>query len=105
MVTTTLHTLYRKKNRCLFLSYEKQGFYKGLDCGERICSTGWFGLMALVEKMHLQDKPWLMTCRPKQSHLASMAGGTGGPLWRCWWRPPSLTWWDPHEHTNNHGSR
>lgn len=62
MVTTILCTVYRKKKRCLFLSYEKQGFCKGLDCGERICSTGWCGLITLMRKVHLQDKSWLMMC-------------------------------------------
>lgn len=45
------------------MSYEKQVFCKRLDCGERISSTGWCAVTALVRKMHLQDKCWLMMCR------------------------------------------
>lgn len=62
MVTTTLCTISRKKKRCLFLSYEKQSFCKWWDCGERNCSTGWCGLIALLRETHLQDKPGLTMC-------------------------------------------
>lgn len=107
MVTTTLCTISRKKETCLVLSYEKQGFYKGLDCGERNCSTSWRGLMALVRKTHLQDKPWLTMCRKDLRAPGEPLGfhemGNRRAFWRGCWRP--LARRDPRDPTTSCGSK
>lgn len=59
-----------RKRDIYFGVIKKTGLCKGLDCGDFwivdnlliICSTGWCRLAALVRKMPLQDKSWLMMC-------------------------------------------